>query len=87
MKQTIKVRQINLETGEEVEVEEVMEIIEPTEEEIIAQKVQEANAYLASTAWYIERFNDPSSGKEVPAEVLAKRAEAREFISNNKGAI
>ena len=37
--------------------------------------------YLEDTAWYIERLNDPSSGKAVPQEVLDKRAEARELIN------
>ena len=37
--------------------------------------------YLADTGWYIERLNDPSSGKAMPEEVLAKRAEARELIN------
>ena len=43
--------------------------------------IQIANQYLASTSWYVERLNDPSSGKAVPEEVLAKRAEARELIN------
>lgn len=37
--------------------------------------------YLADTGWYIERLNDPSSGKAIPDEVLTKRAEARELIN------
>ena len=37
--------------------------------------------YLEDTKWYIDRLNDPSSGKAVPAEVLAKRAFAREEIN------
>ena len=56
----------------------------PTAEELLAyeldQKIQEAKIYLTSTAWYIERLNDPSSGKEIPEEVLSKRGEARELI-------
>ena len=43
--------------------------------------IQIANQYLASTSWYVERLNDPSSGKAIPEEVLAKRAEARELIN------
>ena len=43
--------------------------------------IQIANQYLASTGWYVERLNDPSSGKAIPEEVLAKRAEARELIN------
>lgn len=43
--------------------------------------IQIASQYLASTGWYVERLNDPSSGKAIPEEVLAKRVEARELIS------
>ena len=43
--------------------------------------IQIANQYLASTGWYVERLNDPSSGKAIPEEVLAKRVEARELIN------
>lgn len=56
-----------------------------TEEELqitsINKQIQEAKVYLASTAWYVERLNDPSSGKVIPEEVLTKRAEAREVIN------
>lgn len=56
-----------------------------TEEELritsINKQIQESKTYLASTAWYVERLNDPSSGKAIPEEVLAKRAEARELIN------
>lgn len=37
--------------------------------------------YLADTGWYVERLNDPSSGKEIPEEVVTKRIEARELIN------
>lgn len=43
--------------------------------------IQMANQYLASTGWYVERLNDPSSGKAIPEDVLAKRVEARELIN------
>ena len=43
--------------------------------------IQIANQYLASTGWYVERLNDPSSGKAIPEDVLAKRVEARELIN------
>lgn len=60
-----------------------------TEEELAQQvikvKVQESRAYLISTAWYIERLNDPSSGKAIPQEVLDKRAEARVLINELEG--
>ena len=61
----------------------------PTEEELLVEankaKVQEARAYLISTGWYVERLNDPSSGKAVPQEVLDKRAEARLIINELEG--
>lgn len=61
----------------------------PTDEELLVEankaKVQEARAYLISTAWYIERLNDPSSGKAIPQEVLDKRAEARVIINELEG--
>lgn len=47
----------------------------------INTQIAEAKQYLADTGWYIERLNDPSSGKAIPEEVLAKRAEARESIN------
>ena len=60
-----------------------------TEEELAQQvinaKVQEARAYLISTGWYVERLNDPSSGKAIPQEVLDKRAEARVLINELEG--
>ena len=62
-------------------------VVEPEfiEEELqmtsINKQIQEAKVYLASTAWYVERLNDPSSGKAIPEEVLTKRAEAREVIN------
>ena len=37
----------------------------------------ESLAYLASTAWYVERLNDPSSGKAIPQDILDARAKAR----------
>ena len=48
-----------------------------TEEEYLAAKT-----YLKETGWYIERLNDPSSGEEVPEEVLFLRFEARKILSS-----
>ena len=56
-----------------------------TDEEIQKQelqiKINEAKEYLTDTGWYVERLNDPSSGKEVPEDIFVKRAEARELIN------
>ena len=43
--------------------------------------------YLEDTAWYIERLNDPSSGKAIPQEVLDKRAAARVIINELEGGL
>lgn len=63
-------------------------VIEPEFTELELQisnletQIQQSKQYLADTAWYIERLNDPSSGKAIPDDVLAKRAEARENINS-----
>lgn len=80
---------INLYTGDMIQGDR-----EATPEEVadykakqeLSKKVQEYELYLINTAWYVERFNDPSSGKPIPEEVLTKRAEAWEYISANKDA-
>ena len=60
-----------------------------TDEELAQQelnkKKQEALQCLEDTKWYIERLADPSSGKAVPEDVLAKRAEARDILNELKG--
>ena len=66
----------------EISLEEIAELQKPTEEQIIAQKLAEAQAYLTSTDWYFARLAD--TGEEVPEEVKVKRAEARTFIEENK---
>ena len=90
-----RLQEFEVESTEELEntlQEQVSKRYIPTPEEIEAQKeeearklleqqISEAKQYLANTGWYIERLNDPSSGKAIPEEVLAKRAEARELIN------
>ena len=58
-----------------------VEDIEAKKTTEINTQIAEAKQYLASTAWYVERLNDPSSGKAIPEEVLTKRTEARELIN------
>lgn len=43
--------------------------------------------YLEDTKWYIDRLNDPSSGKAVPEDVLVKRSFAREEINRCEEAL
>lgn len=61
----------------------------PTEAELLVEvnkaKLQEAYAYLSSTGWYVERLNDPSSGKVIPQDVLDKRVQARLTINDLEG--
>ena len=67
-------------TKEEFE-QVIVELNTPTKKQVMEQRISEAKQYLADTGWYIERLNDPSSGKAIPEEVLVKRAEARELIN------
>ena len=64
----------------------VIKTYEEKQNEIAQQelqiKINEAKQYLADTAWYVERLNDPSSGKAIPEDVLSKRAEARALINS-----
>ena len=53
----------------------------PTPEQILAQQLAEAQAYLASTDFYYPRFLE--TGEPVPTDVVQKRIEAREFIRAN----
>ena len=52
-----------------------------TDPEPIDPQIQinaEARAYLDSTDWYVIRHQE--TGQEIPAEILAKRQEARDSI-------
>lgn len=42
---------------------------------------------LSATSWMIERFNDPSSGKPVPQNVLDYRAEIRRLSNDYEAQI
>lgn len=66
-------------TAEEVELH-----IKPpkTEEQIIAEKVIEYKAYLASTDWYYARKAETS--EDVPTDVVAKRIEYRTYIQEHE---
>lgn len=46
-----------------------------TPEQLAEQVKAEAQAYLASTDWYVTRFTE--TGTPIPEDVLSKRAEAR----------
>ena len=36
--------------------------------------------YLNNTGWYVERLQDPTSGKAIPDDVISKRAAARQIM-------
>lgn len=57
----------------------------PTEEEILKQKLAEADTYLRSTDYYYARFSEID--EPVPQEVVDKRIEAREFIRANESKV
>ena len=38
------------------------------------------NNYFAKTAWAIERYNDPTSGKAIPEDIIKGRTIARQLI-------
>lgn len=46
-------------------------------EMLIAQVKEHTSNILGQTSWMVERFNDPSSGKPVPQNVLDYRAATR----------
>ena len=85
MKKTIIIKQINVQTGEEIEIEEEIEIYQPTKEEILYQKINEAKAYLANTDYKmtVDYFATLTEAEQVQLTQL--RAEAREFIRTNEG--
>lgn len=49
-----------------------------TDEQRVAAQLRKASAYLAETDWYITRMAE--TGKEIPPDVLALRAAARELL-------
>ena len=49
-----------------------------TDEQRIAAQKREARAYLADTDWYVTRMAE--TGREIPPDVLAQRAAARELL-------
>ena len=66
---------------QKAEIVNALNLIEPPIEWVKLIKGTVYEGYLAETSWYIERLNDPSSGKPVPEEVLNKRAISREQLS------
>ena len=53
------------------------------EEQRKKQRIDELETYLSDTDWYAIRFAD--TGEEYPAEIKAKRQEARDEISRLRG--
>ena len=92
MTKTIKIRQINVQTGEEIETEEIIEV---NEEEITQQelqaKTQEAAQYLSTTDWINTYKLRHDLGLEIIPEdsskwdIINKRAEYIEFLKSKGG--
>lgn len=87
-------KEINLETGEILELEDAPIIIRSKEEidtETLQSKIQEANTYLSQTDWVetyklrhdlgLELIPEDSS----KLEVIAKREEYKLFLKESKG--
>lgn len=49
--------------------------------DILREQIKIHKEYLEKTSWYVERLNDPSSGKAIPEDVFDKRALARTEIN------
>lgn len=56
-------------------------------ETLVRQVKEWTNTALMPTSWMIERFNDPSSGKPVPQEVLDYRLNLRTLSNTFEDAI
>lgn len=75
-------KEINLETGEIIELEDAP-IVEPTKEEILNQKINEALAYLVKTNHKFFIGYIPKEDEDLQA-IQAKRDESLLFIRDNK---
>lgn len=73
---------IEIDTQGNITEHEDAPIIEQSESEILAQRINEAQAYLNSTDFYYPRFLE--TGESVPEDVVLNRTEARGFIRLNK---
>lgn len=74
-------KEINLETGEAIELEDAP-IIKPTKEEILNQKINEALVYLAKTNHKFFIGYLPKESEDLKA-IQSKRDEALLFIRAN----
>ena len=61
----------------------IVEIPEPTEEELKQSRIAELEAYLSSTDWYAIRESE--TGVDIPADIKQARADARAEISSLRG--
>lgn len=46
----------------------------------LEEQQEEAQTYLDDTDWYVIRKSDPSSGVDVPVDVVTARGDAREIL-------
>lgn len=60
--------------------QEEKDIYDATHPPSIEEEQGEAQAFLEETDWYVIRKADPSSGKDVPQDILDARSAAREIL-------
>lgn len=75
--------EINLETGEILELEDAP-IVKPTKEEILNQKINEAKSYLLSTDYKMTIDYFATLTKDEQDNLIKLRANARQFIRDNQ---
>ena len=68
----------------EISFEELQELLKPTAEQILEQKISEAKAYLANTDYKMTVDYFATLPEAEQQDLIAKRAEAREFIRLNE---
>lgn len=85
MKQTIKIKQINVQTGEETEIEETIEI---NEEEIakyeLQIKINEAKQFLDKSDKKVLPYYEFEDNDNDLEWYIEERSKARKFIRDNQ---
>lgn len=66
---------------QKAEIKAILNTLVPPLDWVKYIKSMNYNGYMSFTGWYVERFNDPSSGKPIPEDVLQKRALCRDELS------
>lgn len=85
MTQTVKIKQVNVQTGEETEIEEIIEI---NEEEIKAEqlqiKINEAKQFLNKSDKKVLPYYEFEDNDNDLEWYIEERSKARKFIRDNQ---